>query len=527
MAEEKNADLETSAEYKAPEGSRISLECATSSLKMLNVDVSAEWIVLRKKEKPVAEIFHVAYLADGFACEDRPITFVFNGGPGAASAYLHVGAIGPKRVKMGATGNAPAPPVELVRNTETWLEFTDLVFIDPVGTGFSRIVDRKQLDGTGDGSNGKGEATDENEFFDLKRDLESLGEFIQRFLSIHGRWKSPVFIAGESYGGFRVARLTKLLQQGYGIGLSGAILLSPALELDILASSDYDILPWIDAFPSMALSAYRHGKAKTLESESDFDVVRATVEQFAVREFPSALIDGSVESEQRRNKIVRRAARFLGLNETDVVALGGRIRPGFFARNLLRTERLVCGMYDATITSVDPYPDRDSYEGPDPTLWGIERVFTAGINAHLREELGVSTDREYHLLSMEVNKAWKTSERDGIAGQVGSMDDLRYGMSINPHMKVLISHGYYDLVTPYFASNRLAALMKLDVDSQSRLALVHFPGGHMFYTWEESRRSFYTTVQRLYGSALSDKPQQRGLYRTLTERSRDQGLANG
>lgn len=506
--------------YEAPEGSSKTLQFALSPERSLEVEVRAEWIVLRKKERPAAEMFHVAYLASGAAPESRPVTFVFNGGPGAASAYLHVGAIGPRRIRLEAAGSVPAPPVELVHNAESWLEFTDLVFIDPVGTGFSRIIDRRAGgDAAKNGTNADDstESTvDESEFYDLKRDLESLGEFMQRFLSANHRWRSPVFIAGESYGGFRVARLVKLLQQGYGIGLNGAILLSPALEFGVLSSSDYDVLPWIDVFPSMALSAFAHERADTKDDSDGLDDFREQVEEFVVRELPLALIDSGEGSEKRRMRGLRKAARLMGLDEDAVVASGGRVRPEYFARNLLRDERRVCGLYDASITVIDPFPDRDTFQGPDPTLAGIERAFTAGINAQLREYLGVSTEREYHLLSYEVNKAWKTSERDGIAGEVGSVDDLRYGMCINPHMRVLISHGYYDLVTPYYTSKRIAGLMKLEEDVARRLSLINFEGGHMFYTWDESRARFRETVRLFYQQALRDRHQRRGLYGTAT-----------
>ena len=230
-------------------GSAASLEYAAS----------ANWLVLRKKEKPAAEIFSVSYVAQP-ADPARPVMFVFNGGPGASSAFLHVGAVGPQRVDFPADGSLPAMPPHLVQNDESWLAFADLVFVDPVGTGFSRVVDD---DGKPDEAKGKGKdeknGADETEYFGQKRDLESLCEFIGRWLSGNGRWGSPVFVAGESYGGYRVARLVKMLQEDSGIGLNGAILISPALEFSALTPSDYEVLGWVDLLPTMAAAAAHHG----------------------------------------------------------------------------------------------------------------------------------------------------------------------------------------------------------------------------------------------------------------------------
>ncbi len=217
-------------------------------------------MVLRKKEKPSAEVFSVSYVAADR--DDRPVTFVFNGGPGASSAYLHMGTVGPKRVAFPPDGTIPTLPVQLIDNDASWLGFTDLVFIDPVGTGFSRIIESKD---TGDDK--KKDAADPKEYFGVKRDLEAMGEFMSRWLSTHKRWGSPVFIAGESYGGFRVAKLARMLQEGPGIGLNGAILISPALEFATLTATDYDVLPWIDWVPTMAAAAHHHGKSRAFDTE--------------------------------------------------------------------------------------------------------------------------------------------------------------------------------------------------------------------------------------------------------------------
>lgn len=428
--------------YEAPKGSVTTRKITISGEVSLEYEARAEWILLRRNEKPVAEIFHVAYLQIDAAPEKRPITFVFNGGPGAASAYLHLGALGPRRIFFESDGKVPRPPVRLEDNGDTWLDFTDLVFVDPVGTGFSRTVKTdndpksgsRDADKTNHDTGKKTPDGENNEFYGLKRDLESLGEFMQKFLSKHHRWESPVCIAGESYGGFRAAKLARLLHEGYGIGLNGAILISPALEFTLLDPSDYDILPWIDVFPSMAAAAVYHGRSKSVDFSTESEKARIEAENFASRDLIRALAKGADFGSTERTRLYRRIAVFLGISVHVVETAEGRIKPTLFARELLRDQRKVCGMYDASITVTDPYPDRETYQGPDPTLYGIERAFLSGINAHLRSYLKVETEKDYHLLSMEVNRLWKVDlDRHALESQVGATDDLRYGMAINPH----------------------------------------------------------------------------------------------
>lgn len=488
---------EEKAEYTKPEGVR-SVGTITLDGRELSYVSQADWLVLRKDEEPIAEIFHVYYAVDDDTGR-RPLTIVFNGGPGAASAYLHVGALGPKRVAFNPDGTPPAPPVELVDNMESWLAFTDLVFVDPVGTGFSRAVPRKKsADEKGDGDDPA------REFWKVDRDLNALGEFISKFLSARHRWDSPIFIAGESYGGFRTAKLARLAQETYGVGLNGTILISPALEFSLLDSSDYDLLPWIDVLPSMAAAAAHHRRASAYDDPTDLDAVRAKAEAFAVETAPKLLLAGESLSERERSRLSGQLAKHIGLDREVVERSGGRIGPRRFVRELMRDKGLVCGLYDATITTADPYPDRETFAGPDPTLRAIERIFAAGINTHLRSGLGLATERDYHLLSMQVNQGWQVDmERHALESQIGATDDLRYGMSLNPHMKVRITHGVYDLVTPYFSSDRISRLMRLSESARANLSLKHYAGGHMFYAWDTSRKAFARDMRAFYADAVS------------------------
>ena len=500
MAEEQKQDDSgtTKGDHKPPAGAEISAAW-TAGETAIDYTATAEWIVLRKKEKPAAEIFSVSYVADSDG--DRPVTFVFNGGPGASSAFLHMGAVGPLRVAFPSDGTLPRMPPRLVPNEESWLAFTDLIFVDPVGTGFSRVIEEDGKDGDGAKKKSDGDDGGAKEYFGYKRDLESLSEFMGRWLSSHRRWGSAVLIAGESYGGYRVGRLVRMLQETSGIGLSGAILISPALEFGGLIPTDYDVVGWVDLLPTMALAAAYHGRSRAFPEGTDSVLPEA--EAFATGDYATLLTRGASMPADERERIFGRLADLIGLPVELVARAEGRIGPEVFVRELLRDERKVLGLYDATITATDPFPNRDVFAGPDPTLAGISPAYTTAINQQLRAEIGVQTDREYELLSTEVNEAWRNDAAEHFfVPPVGATDDFRYGMALNPHMKAFITHGRYDLVTPYYASDRLRNLMRLDPDTAGRLTVHHYDGGHMFYAWERSRHDFTAAIAAFVADAV-------------------------
>jgi carboxypeptidase C (cathepsin A) len=487
-------------DHELPAGAEITAAW-TAGDTSIDYTASAKWILLRKKEKPAAEMFSVSYVAHGDG--DRPVTFVFNGGPGASSAFLHMGAAGPSRVAFPADGTLPQMPPRLVPNEDSWLTFTDLVFVDPVGTGFSRIVEEGPKGGEqGKKQPGDGEG-DPREFFGYKRDLESLCEFMGRWLSAQGRWGSPVFIAGESYGGYRVGRLVRMVQETTGIGLSGAVLISPALEL-LFLGSDYDVLSWVDLVPTMAIAAAHHGRSRAFAAGTPAEEVLNQAEGFATGDYATFLARGASMPEEDRTRILGRLADLVGLPVEMVTRAEGRITIRLFTRELLRDQRKVLGLYDATITGTDPFPDREEFAGPDPTLAGISPAYTTAINRQLRSEIGVETEREYMLLSYEVHEAWRNDAPEHFfVPPVSATDDVRYGMSLNPHMKAFITHGRYDLVTPYYATDRMRNLMRLDPEVAARLTVRHFDGGHMFYAWEDSRREFTAALATFVADALA------------------------
>lgn len=478
-------------EHRPPRGTETRATW-TDGDRTVDYTATARWIVLRKDEEPSAEVFSVSYVADGDT--ERPVTFVFNGGPGASSAYLHVGTVGPRRIEFPADGSLPEMPTKLTDNEASWLPFTDLVFIDPVGTGLSRVIPKKDAEGADSGPN--------KEYYAYNRDLSSMCEFMSRWLSEHNRWGSPVHIAGESYGGYRVARLARKLQEDAGIGLTGAILVSPALEIAPLSPSDYDAASWIDRLPVMAGAAVHHGRSRAFEVGTPLPDVWAESERFATNDYARFLVQGAAMPADERDGIFERLADLIGVDRAVVDRMEGRIPMEVFRREILRDERTVVGLYDATVTAIDPFPDREPFGGPDPTLAGIGAAYSAGINALVRSELGVETDREYVLLSMDVNMAWKLDgEAHAFSLPPGASDDFRYGMALNPHMRAFITHGRFDLVTPYFGSDRLVDMMRLDAGVADRITVEHFHGGHMFYSWESSRAAFTASIERFMTGA--------------------------
>lgn len=468
---------------------------------------TAEWTPLRRIHKPVAEVFHTSYLAEGDDNTSRPLTFVFNGGPGAASAFLHMGALGPQRVAFGESGSIPPMPVDVVDNLETWLAFTDLVFIDPIGTGFSRAI-KETTTGTttapeNDQADGPQEDTD---FWDIDRDLNSLGELICRILSQHHRWTSPLFIAGESYGGFRVAKMARILQETHGVGLCGALLISPAIEFEGLFGTDYNLTHWVEVFPSLVASAHRHKLTRNVPDDISPEELLAVAAAFATNDLNRWLALGIALPESERSSIVVHMAELTGLSESFIERASGRITAPQFCRELLRDQRRVLGLYDASLSTVDPFPDRTNFEGPDPSLLSIDRLFTAAINHQLRSTLKIDSELDYRLLCMDVFQKWKHEAAEHVfKAAVGAMDDLRYGMSLNEHMKVFIAHGYFDLITPCYATERQVGLMKLTGDQEQNLVTKNYSGGHMFYSWDTSRVAFRDDAAAFYESAIPDR----------------------
>jgi len=434
---------------------------------------------------PECRIFFVGYQVHGGQGARRPLTFVFNGGPGASSAYLHLGALGPERVILDADGSLPGPPAQLVDNLETWLRFTDLVFVDPVGTGYSRCWKK----------NGE-KATQkiEGKAWGVKEDLKTLAAFIRLYLTRNNRWLSPRFLVGESYGGFRVAALADVLQNNYDIALNGVVLLSPSLEFELLRGNEFSLLPWVARLPSLAATARYHGKAVgPLGKDGDIRQSLQDVERFAVEAYLPALAKADTEVIQSR------LANFIGLPAQRLAQLNARVSPRIFSKELLRQEGRLVSLYDGSVTAIDPDPASPFPPGKDPLLVQLNTLLAAAFNGYVREQLKFETDIPYEILNVEVAHRWDwRSGLDGPQGYVGVAGNLKNAMSLNQQLRVFIAHGIFDLVTPYFGSVLITDQMALDPAIVSNLQLKVYPGGHMFYTHDKARQQFYTDVRQFY-----------------------------
>jgi carboxypeptidase C (cathepsin A) len=449
-------------------------------------------------------MFFVSYARADADGAPRPVTFVFNGGPGAASAYLHLGLMGPKRLAFSEDGRVADVP-RLLDNAQSWLIFSDLVFVDPVGTGFSRTA---PPEGKGDGKEGMragGSGDDRSPFWETGRDLDASGAFIRLYLTRNERWLAPVVLAGESYGGFRVAALADRLQSGFGVSVRGLVMISPALELGLLSDDRFRLMPWISRVPSFAAAARRHGKAEAgTRGAGDEGDAFAAVERFALDSLLPGLAMGRALGDGDRTALLARTAEYIGLPRDLVIRYGGRIPSEVFAARLLENEDRVLSVYDGSIAYPAPHPVEARYS--DPRLARISAAIAAAFNHEIRTRLGVKTDLPYEVLNRRTSARWVWQRGGGRRGAPGATENLESAFKSVPGLRALIAHGRYDLVTPYFASAYLVNQLDLDGEPGGRLDLRTYEGGHMFYSHEAARKAFFEDARRLYGEIAGGAP---------------------
>ena len=422
-----------------------------------------------------AEIGYVAYTLDGADTPARPVTFAVNGGPGAASAYLHLGVLGPWRLPLDGPSISPSATPAVVPNAESWLEFTDLVFIDPVNTGYSRAT------ASGDDL--------ANRYFTIDGDIDTLAAIVARWLRTNDRMASPKFFAGESYGGFRGPLLAAKLQKDIGIGLSGLVLVSPVFDFGWLRQAS----PWGHASRLPSLRAACRERAGPVSRESLRDV-----EAYAAGEYLTDLFRG-VQEREAVERVSSRVADFLCLDPALVRRLAGRVDTGTFQRELLRGEGRVASAYDAGVTGFDPDPTAAVSRYEDPGLTAMTAPLTSAMIEHLSKNLNWKvSDQRYHLLNGSVNGSWRWNRGRGPAE---SLSELRQVLALDGNLRVLVVHGQTDLVTPYFASELLLRQVP-DYGAAGRVRLAVYPGGHMFYSRDESRAGFRDDAMRMYRQAL-------------------------
>jgi carboxypeptidase C (cathepsin A) len=423
-----------------------------------------------------ARMFFMAYtLDDGGNRTRRPLTFAFNGGPGSASVWLHLGAIGPKRVRMNPDGTMPAPPYELVDNDLTWLTGSDLVFIDPVGTGYSRAA-RPEL---------------AQRFFGLTGDIESVGEFIRMYLTRYERWTSPLFLAGESYGTTRASALSEYLIQR-GIAFNGIVLISTIMNFETTNFAAGNDLPYALYLPSYAATAWFHKKLPSdLQSKTVQQVV-AEVEQWAANDYLVGLQKGDLLTQQERQDLINKLARYTGLESRFIDNANLRVSLNLFRKELLRNERRSIGRLDARFKGYDANVATDSPDF-DASETAIRPPYTSTFNNYVRSELGYKSDLEYYILGGGITSPWNWGTNNTY---VDTSVALRTALARNPYLKVFVAMGYYDMATPYFAAHYTLHHISLDPTLLRNISTGYYEAGHMMYIDEKSLTKLRADVEK-------------------------------
>ena len=434
--------------------------------KVIKYTATAGYMELKNdKEKSTANVFYIAYVKkDVKDSGKRPLTFSFNGGPGSSSVWLHLGALGPKRVLMKDNGEPTKPPYKLVDNNNSWLDLTDLVFIDPVWTGFSRPAEDQP----------------KKQFHGLKEDISSVGDFIRLYTTQNKRWLSPKFIAGESYGTTRAAGLAEYLQRRFGMELNGLFLISAVLDFKTISLSANNDLPYVLFFPTFAATARYHGKLGS--GFSDFEKFLDEVRLWSEKEYFMALSKGSMLSSVERKEIIGKLSKYSSLSKEYLDNTDLRISIFRFAKELLRDSKRTVGRFDSRIKGLDR-ESAGSYCDYDPSYAAVQGTFTACLNHYLRSELKFETDIPYEILSRKVHPwNWGSASQ----GYVNVAEPLRKAVSRNKYLKVFIGCGYYDMATPFFAIEHTIEHLGLEKSLMKNFVFKYYEAGHMMYTHKPS-----------------------------------------
>ena len=410
---------------------------------------------------PKASVFYVAYTRDDVNdAGQRPVTFTFNGGPGSASIWLHLGAFGPRRVEMGDAGALLPPPYKLVDNESSLLDITDLVFIDPVSTGYSRAV--------------PGETP--KQFHGLQEDVQSVGDFIRLYATRNRRWSSPKFLAGESYGTTRAAALSGYLQQRYGMYLNGIILISAILNFQTTEFDTGNDLPYQLILPTYTAIAWYHKKLAA-DLQDDLRKAVEASEKFALGEYNQALLAGDTLPEARRAEVAEKVARFTGLSPDFVKRNNLRVELSRFNKELLRSQSRTVGRLDGRFEGIDADAGGSSNEY-DPSFAAIIGPYTAAFHDYVRGDLKFESDLFYEFITGSVNP-WSYHQYEN--RYVDVAETLRQAMTQNQFLRVFVAKGYYDCATPYFAASYTFEHLGLDPTLRGHLTDNYYEAGHMMY----------------------------------------------
>lgn len=437
----------------------------------LDYSVTAGTIILKEEnvesgEVAKASIFYIAYtLNDVDDPADRPVTFSFNGGPGSSSVWMHLGLLGPKRVLFDDDGNPLPPPYKLIDNEFTLLTHTDLVFIDPVSTGYSRTVPKEKPD----------------QFHSLTKDVESVGEFIRLWTTRNNRWPSAKFLIGESYGTTRAGGLSEFLQARYGMYLNGIMLVSSILNFITARFTPGNDLPFILFLPTYAATAWYHKKLAP-ELQQDLRKMLAQVEEFAAGEYTLALMKGNRLSKDERLAIIEKLSYFTGLSKEYIDQTNLRIDIHRFTKELRRSEGITVGRLDSRYTGFDKDGVSEYYES-DPSYNAILGPYTATLYDYVRRDLGVELDRHYEIL-ISLYQSWKYDEHENQF--VNTAEHIRKAFQLNPALKIIVCNGFFDLATPYFATRYTFDHIALPAEQLKNIHMTYYQSGHMMYTHKPS-----------------------------------------
>jgi carboxypeptidase C (cathepsin A) len=435
--------------------------------------------------KPKAKVFFIAYTLDGAGDPgSRPLTFCFNGGPGSSSVWLHMGAMAPRRAKLTDDGEAPPPPYQLVDNESTWLDDTDLVFIDPVSTGFSRPM--------------PGESP--NQFHGLQEDISSVGDFIRLYTTKNERWLSPKIVLGESYGTTRAAGLSDYLQNRYGLYLNGIVLVSSVLDFRTLVLTPQNDSPYVAFLPSFATSAWYHKKLPAdLQSKSVAEVAELA-RDFAGSDYTLALSRGDGLGHEDSQRVATELSHLTGLSSAWWQQRKLRVSDDLFFTQLLKDEGRIIGRFDSRFTGLRYEPGTDNGEW-DPSDEAVSGPLTAAFNDYVRRELKFESDLSYETLT----NVFPWDFGSGINGYPNTAEDLRHAMIRNPYLKVWVTCSYYDLATPFFGAEQAVASLNLDPSVRANLRFTYYESGHMLYIHAPSRAKFKTDYESFLHDAIAQQ----------------------
>jgi carboxypeptidase C (cathepsin A) len=425
--------------------------------------------------KRIAKIFFIAYTKDNKQNDSqRPITFAFNGGPGSSAIWLHMGALGPRRVVLADEGTALPKSYKLVDNEYTWLDFTDIVFVDPVGTGYSRTTDD----------------INPQQFYNMNEDVKIMGEFVRLYVTEYQRWLSPKYIAGESYGTTRAVVLASHLQNRHGMLINGLILISAALNFETFSFDRGNDLAYVLVIPSYTAAAWYHGKLSGNLQES-----LKSARDWAINDYMPALAEGSDLSDSEHRKIADKLAHYTSLSKSYIEDKRMRVANYQFIVELLSDSSSVIGLLDSRVKA--PYVSEDSsYSFNDPSLFIVEGPYVAAFNNYVRNELHFRTVMTYRFLSEQIAESWKWSK--GQQGYVDVAGSLARAVSSNKHLKVFVASGFFDLTTPWFSQQYTFTHLGLNPDLQDNITHRFYESGHQIYTSVEALEKFAQDVSSFF-----------------------------